>query len=109
MAHIRLAFKGWRSIRCKHTAAPRSITFRYDGEGVNHTTLGSVKQSEPGWQELENWKLLKKAMEEKQEVYARVLAKSKGGFLLDVLGRVALLPFPLSGVQSHEGRRTPTS
>ncbi|KAG8471235.1 hypothetical protein KFE25_009656 [Diacronema lutheri] len=43
------------------------------------------------------WSLLKRAMDEKQEVYARVLRRTRAGYLLDILGRVAFLPLPLAG------------
>lgn len=48
-------------------------------------------------QEAETWRLLKRAMDTKQEVYARVLEKTERGYLLDILGRVAFLPTALAG------------
>lgn len=48
-------------------------------------------------QEAETWRLLKRAMDKKQEVYARVLQKTDRGYLLDILGRLAFLPTVLAG------------
>ncbi|KAJ1632807.1 hypothetical protein T492DRAFT_985830 [Pavlovales sp. CCMP2436] len=80
------------------------ITFELrDIEGLPNFVVG--KQLDGAAKELETWRLLKRAMDTKQEVYARVLQKTASGFMVDILGRVAFLPMSLSGQRDSVGSR----
>lgn len=90
------------------TGGRRVVKFRLlDAEGLPRTPLGRLVDSDDESQEQATWRLLKTAMDEQQEVYARVIKKTRQGVLLDVLGRIAFMPYNLAADAAPP--RTPAS
>jgi hypothetical protein len=91
-ARFALSREAWRAF----SATGRTTFELRDNEGLPNVVTGKRLDAQES-QEPQTWRLLKRAMDTKQEVYARVLQKTDRGYLLDILGRVAFLPMSLSG------------
>lgn len=76
--------------------AQRTTFVLRDPEGLPNVVAGQQLEADDS-REVATWKLLKRAMDEKQEVYARVLQRTNHGYLLDILGRVAFMPHSFAG------------
>lgn len=88
-----------RRLQSTSSSGARTKFVLNDLEGLPNVVTGKRLDATAAdaQQEAETWRLLKRAMDEKQEVYARVLQKTDRGYLLDILGRVAFLPTALAG------------
>jgi ribosomal protein S1 len=88
----------WRaSLTSRRLSSSSRTTFALnDQEGLPNVVTGKRLDAD-GTQEEHTWRLLSRAMEEKQEVFARVLERTKTGYLVEIFGRVAFLPASLSG------------
>lgn len=92
-------FRATRRLQSTSASGVRTTFALNDLEGLPNVVTGKRidATAADAQQEAETWRLLKRAMDEKQEVYARVLQKTDRGYLLDILGRVAFLPTALAG------------